>query len=377
MPSSVEARDAFRSRGQEAEIHSHNLDLLRAVAVLCVLVSHVASTFGHRELGSLGRFGVNMFFFHTSFVLMQSLQRMNRTASGWRLTAGFWIRRAFRIYPLAMLVVAFTVLARVPANGVGAYATVGAGALLSNLALTQNLIYAEPVLGPLWSLPLEVQMYFLLPVAYLLVKRYRVSPAWLWLGSVVLALTLPRVNDRLGVFSVGPCFASGIVAFQLQPKSRGYLHAWTWPLILVLAALLFGPFDNVSLGQKIYLAWLVSLLIALAYIYTRDAAKTPLSRATHFLAEISYGVYLSHILVIYFAIKYLRPGVVADLAFLIGLPLISMALFKFVEQPFVAVGRLMSKRVMLLAGISTRRPEPSSTHLQASERSHAGADRAA
>jgi peptidoglycan/LPS O-acetylase OafA/YrhL len=60
---------------------SPNLDILRATAILVVLVSHFPSSMGLGDdpfwgLESIGRMGVRMFFIHTSLVLMLSLQRL-------------------------------------------------------------------------------------------------------------------------------------------------------------------------------------------------------------------------------------------------------------------------------------------------------------
>lgn len=54
-----------------------NLDILRAVAVLLVLVDHSAKFFGGSFdlLHPLGITGVYLFFTHTSLVLMFSLER--------------------------------------------------------------------------------------------------------------------------------------------------------------------------------------------------------------------------------------------------------------------------------------------------------------
>ena len=75
-----------------------NLDVLRAVAVLCVFVDHLADPFtntvGPFSAWELGRLGVLMFFVHTSTVLMASLSRLQQGGrSGWALAKTFYVRR--------------------------------------------------------------------------------------------------------------------------------------------------------------------------------------------------------------------------------------------------------------------------------------------
>src|SRR5215470_9199196 len=88
--------------------NSANLDVLRSTAVLLVLFEHVMYALMVyaplpetilKYILPMGRLGVILFFFHTSLVLMMSMKRI----SGARrsiFVLEFYIRRAFRIYPL-------------------------------------------------------------------------------------------------------------------------------------------------------------------------------------------------------------------------------------------------------------------------------------
>src|SRR3974377_2116998 len=92
-----------------------NLDFVRAVAVLSVVVSHTLVAFrvliiGNWWVGWIGVVGVFVFFVHTSLVLMWSLGRKQHALD-------FYIRRVFRIYPLAMLAIAVTLLFHAPVGG--------------------------------------------------------------------------------------------------------------------------------------------------------------------------------------------------------------------------------------------------------------------
>jgi peptidoglycan/LPS O-acetylase OafA/YrhL len=102
------------------------------------------------RISSLGRLGVILFFVHGSFVLMASLERMSAvTSSPSELVRAFWIRRALRIYPLAIFIIAAVALFHIPAVPDTTYQWIGAGGLLANLLLVQNLIGSANMLGPL------------------------------------------------------------------------------------------------------------------------------------------------------------------------------------------------------------------------------------
>jgi peptidoglycan/LPS O-acetylase OafA/YrhL len=332
---------------------SPNLDLLRAVAVMCVFVSHLLNVFGIRSFGSLGRVGVIIFFVHTSFVLMGSLERLQRDVQdNWQLVAGFWCRRFFRIYPLSILFVVLIALFRIPADpGVG-YQWIGLRAFLSNLALTQNLTYDNNILSVLWSLPLEVQMYMMLPALYLAVRgKRRYVSLGLWVVSVALALVIPAISERLDVFRYGPCFTSGLVAYDLiRNKSwRWALPAWMWPIGIAAAILLFGPHDNLHLGLKIERAWAVSLLLGVLYANVREGSYGGVRPVLHWIAEHSYGIYLSHTIVMGFAF-YTLSGlpmwvrIIVLIAGSIGVPAL---LYVAIERPLVLAGGRVARRMTM------------------------------
>jgi peptidoglycan/LPS O-acetylase OafA/YrhL len=331
---------------------SSNLDLLRAVAVMSVFSAHFVEVFHHRDFGSLGRFGVIIFFVHTSFVLMASLQRLEKTGENdTALAMAFWIRRFFRIYPLAVVFVLLMPLFRIPASPGLTYTWIGLKDFLSNLALTQNLTYSKNILGPLWSLPLEVQMYLMLPFAYLAIrgnKHYR-SLA-LWILSVLLALTIPRISERLNVFLYAPCFTSGIVAFDLiRSKTwKWKLPAWIWPIGIFAAIAMFGPHDNVSLVNKMYRAWALSLFLGVLYANVDEGQFNWMYRIFHWIAEHSYGIYLSHSVVLWVVFYQTArfPPWARVLALIVGAIGIPAALYVSVEKPLILVGGHVARRLL-------------------------------
>jgi peptidoglycan/LPS O-acetylase OafA/YrhL len=329
---------------------SANLDLLRAVAVLCVFFSHLFESLGAVSFGSLGRFGVVIFFVHTSYVLMGSLQRLQRSSeSNAGLVVAFWIRRFFRIYPLAVFFVVLAVVCRIPASPGEFYSWIGVKAFLSNLALTQNLTNSRYILSPLWSLPLEVQMYVLLPFAYLAVsgdKRYRSK--LLWALSVLLALTVPHMSGRLNVFRYAPCFVSGIIAYDLvlHRRRRPRLPAWIWPVGILLLIVLFGPHDNQGLQYKMPRAWVLSLALGVLYANVEELSWGRMQPIFHWIAEHSYGIYLSHCVILWIALDRMPHAAVWVRALMLigGITGASALLYVSIERPLILAGGHIARR---------------------------------
>ncbi len=328
---------------------SANLDFLRATAVTCVYVNHLSWAAGFGNPGSLGRFGVIVFFVHTSLVLMLSLERLEQ--KGVRrpgmLAAVFGIRRFFRIYPLSIFCVLFAPVFLIPASPLISYKWPGAGGFLSNLALAQPLTNSPNVYNVLWSLPLEVEMYCLLPFLYLAVRSSRYRSLAIWLAAAIAAVILPRISLRLIVFSFAPCFTAGIVAYDLSRNMRPRLSAWLWPFVVLLVVAGFGPFDDIPLHDKIHRAWALSLALGLLIPCFDELRWRSLTRASHLVAKYSYGIYLSHNIVFWVAFDVLRGvDAWARLSVLlvgsIGLP---VALYHLIEQPLISAGTRVASRV--------------------------------
>jgi peptidoglycan/LPS O-acetylase OafA/YrhL len=164
-----------------------NLDVLRACAVLGVLANHLDVAVNDPSMTRqwianwLGRAGVLAFFVHTSLVLMSSLERQSGGA------VAFYIRRALRIYPLAMFAVLavrlFHITPWIPQIGRQAHFTLASWkAVGANMLLVQNLVGVRDITSVLWTLPIEVQMYLVLPACYVLATR--------GVGTVLVALAV-------------------------------------------------------------------------------------------------------------------------------------------------------------------------------------------
>lgn len=261
-----------------------NLDLLRAVAVLFVLFSHVLRVGEAQQspaLYAMGQLGVMIFFVHTSLVLMQSLERQH--VGGTALFKRFYIQRICRIYPLSMTLVLAIFFFM---DQHWTYYE-----LFTNLALVQNLTYTRLMSDPLWSLPLEVQMYFMLPFLFVFFRNRPVK--WLlvfWVLTLPIAMLPPVLSPRLGVLAFVPCFLGGVIAWRMGDKER--LPAWVWPLALAVASLAYILFAETR--NNLYARWSVCLALGLTIPWVRQLSMPALNYASKTIAKYSYGIYLFH-----------------------------------------------------------------------------------
>ena len=89
---------------------NRSIEGLRAVAIIYTLIHHLAIPTGHIPklsiyLSQFGSFyvGVDLFFVISGFVITRSLcsSVTEFQVSRWRLMAAFWLKRVFRLLPLA------------------------------------------------------------------------------------------------------------------------------------------------------------------------------------------------------------------------------------------------------------------------------------
>jgi peptidoglycan/LPS O-acetylase OafA/YrhL len=347
-----------------------NLDILRSVAVLAVFASHLLQVIAGRKLGEflvygvptdfLGSIGVLIFFVHTSLVLMQSIERTRTRVFGAALVRNFYIRRAFRIYPLSIFVILIAVVFSIPENALGAtYHWLGMKWFLVNILLIQNLVNGGSISAPLWSLPYEVQMYLILPILFLLV---RAPKRGVRLTAIYVAsLFLGRLDPLLRFV---PCFLAGVIAYRLLETVRPRLPSWSWcPAVLFVV----GIYTSQPRSGK---SWLKDVLVCLAL-----GALIPLFRkstgviatvAAH-VAKYSYGIYLCHTPILW--LLYLRlavPDWERPIWLAIAIVAVPVACYHLIEHPLIQIGNRLANRVCgVPAGVTTeldryrhKAPEP-------------------
>jgi peptidoglycan/LPS O-acetylase OafA/YrhL len=332
---------------------SPNLDFLRANAVLMVLVSHVLGFYGIRRFGpfdleAMGVLGVLMFFVHTSFVLMLSLERQLAKFGRERLFLIFMVRRCFRIYPLSLLVVGVIALFKLPLMGPPwgmHWPSITGHDILFNLLLVQNVTGSPSLPGPLWSLPYEMQMYLLLPALFLLAGKLK--SARTLAGGCLLVTTALAVWIHFGHgyhLKYVPCFLPGILAYKISLRPGPGWPFRGFVLMLWSSVAVFMMLYTVEAG------WAICFILGAAIPQFAPLSSRPLQRASHLIAKYSYGIYLTHFFALWLAfMKFTSlPKVGQWFVFVTAVLLIPIVLYHLVEQPLIRTGRKLAEERLAL-----------------------------
>jgi peptidoglycan/LPS O-acetylase OafA/YrhL len=340
---------------------SVNLDFLRATGLLTVCAVHYADTyFGITSsdyfFGRLGQCALMCFFVHTALVLMWSMERSEK--AGPHIYLPFYVRRFFRLYPLAIVLVllAFFWDARwFPPS------------LWQNLTLTEFIFPSRgpavpATVVPLWSLAVEMEMYLFLPAMFLF---FRDRPASLLMGVWALSIPLCWLQPRLGpefiLLKYLPCFIGGVLAWRLMRNTdRRRLPGWLWPVVLAGVASLWGFFSR---AWPTFSIAMVGLALGTIIPLFRDISAGPVATASSLLTRYSYGGYLWHFPIILFVLRetshddrhfrflplmpvihhYARP--IDLLLIVIAVSVCSIATYHLIEEPGIELGRRLAKRL--------------------------------
>ena len=309
-----------RSEGRFA--HRPALDGLRGLAVAGVLAFHLGAPWARG-----GYLGVSAFFTLSGFLITTLLLREHRDTGSVSLRH-FWLRRARRLMPVALLGIALAsayalvaadaaVSARLPADIVAALAYVANWRfLLSDLSYAE-LFSGDSPLQHYWSLAIEEQFYLLLPLLALLLlgrrsasslegqhlRRFTTVLVLALLVSIIASLLTGGdrayygTDTRLAELLVGVLLAvwhhRSDVRLSSSRRSRNLAGA------LALAGML-ATWTLVDVGTPELHPWLLlvhATLTALVIASVLDASPTSRllsSRPLTELGRISYGVYVFH-----------------------------------------------------------------------------------
>jgi peptidoglycan/LPS O-acetylase OafA/YrhL len=338
------------------EWRHNNFDLIRLLAALQVVIVHSISKFG-LSAGvvavvdtALRLFpGVPIFFLISGFLISASYQRAGSLREYLR-------NRCLRIFPAlwVCLVATISVLAVLIATGAQVKAIASGPWLLwwftqmsSSQFYAADFLQAARLNTPLWTIPVEMEFYLLLPICFALLRRRRGQAALCAVISASLAAHWTLFHTALFT-AVAPylfvldtaapylwIFLTGVLIQRHWAKVSGYVvgRAAGWMAAYVLFALALRHL-HVNPGSVDFNGL---FLLPLAGVVMSCATTSP-DLAARVLKgnDISYGTYVYHWLVITLLLAVTRrhTALLALAAVFVSMGLGTLSWF-LVERPFL------------------------------------------
>lgn len=349
------AADAGRKVGE----YRPEIDGIRAIAVLAVIFFH----FGWLPQGFLG---VDVFFVISGYLITAIIVR--EWQSDTFSLAHFYMRRARRILPLAMVVASAALavgsLVMLPDDLENLAQSTIASNLFSNNILqiltTKNYWDVVNEYKPLmhtWSLGIEEQYYFLYPLILLLIPRTRrhlFATILVVLSTVSLIAYLCPFPDfqkfYLLPFRIFELGAGGLAAIFIKRKLSGRLAGPA--LVLLVLLLTLAPSSWPAEPLLLVIVCLTVLLLAVDIEPTALAKKALQNGLMVGLGKISFSLYMWHqpylAFARYFVFEDLGARQLLVLALLTGAT--SLLSYRFIEQPFRDRKRTSNRAVLLFLG---------------------------
>ncbi|WP_225413872.1 acyltransferase family protein [Stigmatella hybrida] len=350
LPSSPPSVPALPDPRQEG------LDLLRALAILPVLLFHAPETVTHalpeglRHAFTFGWMGVDLFFVLSGYLIGRQVFTTQPEAPTGSLLREFWVKRWTRTLPLYFVVLGTYAFLKplvfgAPFAGGGWHFAF----FLQNYAPLLDFVQS-------WSLCVEEHFYLVLPVlAFALGGRRWPAVVWLVPGALSLVgrmLVSRGLPEGLTALEVVPFLqwpthlhldgmALGVFLARTAPTWRQWPAAWKTACTLlgmgVLSATLALCGPTLHGSARVWVFTGLSVAFALLVVGL-EAMRLPswARKAVYMLAVTSYGTYLWHGLVVrvlertHLSLGFWGLDLLAFLGITVG---VAWATYQAVEKP--------------------------------------------
>lgn len=340
----------------------NNFDLIRLFAASQVAISH---SLHHLQINSYNWLtsilelfpGVPVFFFISGFLISRAFEKSPDVLK-------YSLNRIVRIFP-ALIFCTLISISAVYLTGYFSKVEINPllfiGWSIGQITFVQFFNpdfmrgYGTGVLnGSLWTITVELQFYFVIPIVYLIAKFFRLKITQLLLSFLVTFLLISiftlsladTFRDHLLYKLWNITFAPWVYMFFIgtifQRKFNFcYSHlagrAWIMLPLYLIVALIYQNILDASLGNEINP---ILFILLAATIFSLSYSLPNLSNKLLNRNDISYGVYIYHMPIINLLIY---NGMVANsYYFYLALALtvaLSLTSWKLIERPCLALKR--------------------------------------
>lgn len=311
----------------------HNLDGVRGIAALMVVIYHIfyypnlsylTNLATYQKLTDFGRHGVPIFFVLSGFVITRILLNTRENNDYFR---SFYKKRVLRILPLyyLFLFIFYALFPLISENGVRVDFSLQVPFYfyLQNMIEVFNIKAAGP--GHYWTLSIEEHFYILWPLAVYLVKPKNLGKLIGILLIMVLILRFYMLNAGLPIdkFTFTRIDQILLGAYLALLESRNFFRENRNIIKIGLTGLLAFPFVigiyfitdkffvlSEMTGQSFLGLFFFGMIGYLIFLKDDSIINRILaSRILQFFGKISYGIYVWHVLIIMFLNRHLITGI--------------------------------------------------------------------
>lgn len=319
-------------------IYFPGLNGLRFFSALAVIITHVElikhklgffNIWNNKLIHHLGVIGVSFFFVLSGF-LITYLMLLEKNKFNSISVRKFYLRRILRIWPLyfLLIIVGFFILPKFT------YIPYFSENLSSNfkwniimyILMLPNLAFsfflAVPLIGQLWSIGVEEQFYLIWPVLLKYFKKISINllikflVIWLFIKGLVLVIF--KISDEnwviilknnLAMLKFENMIVGAIGALLLTEEKIKLLNFIYKKYVLLFS--MFGIFISLYIlpdffNDLLHLVHSFFFIIIILNVSCNSSSFLKLENTFYnLLGKISYGIYMYHLIVIYFTIKFL------------------------------------------------------------------------
>jgi peptidoglycan/LPS O-acetylase OafA/YrhL len=291
-----------------------------------------------------GMVGVSIFFVISGY-LITALMLKEEAESGTVSLGAFYARRVCRIFPALLLYVCSLGLL----DAVGAIKTNPGDALSSSLFLCNTtLVKCGYHFEHLWSLAVEEQFYLFWPLLLIVSGRFRTPLVALVfvIAAIIGVMPSMRIAGWINNGASFACISAGVL-YALSPRLRSAfaitqrVPLWIWFVLLVMIL----PFARIRWDSMDAVVLLALPPTIVAAVLVRSGSLLPYRRAARALGGIgliSYSLYLWQAVFSWDADRYLSPWLAQLSILAVAAAWLS---YRFVERPFIDLGRRWSARL--------------------------------
>lgn len=346
------------------------IDALRGIAAILVVIYHSLRAYERNgwpttqletfiitlcnDWLNFGKMGVAVFFIISGFVIPSSLKSGRP-----KPLLVFAISRLARLYPAYWLSLLTAVLVYIWVDGV----SLSPATIIANITMLQQFLGFENVIDVYWTLQIEIIFYVLCAGLFWAnqlgdMKKIEMI-AWAFLAAAVALATVRWLSGMklpvavplaLFLMFAGYVFRdtllNGGVGAAARAKRLGIGFFVMMPLISILAYNV-----DMGFGERWY-SYTFSYLLAFAattWTIFKVRGRFPILA---WCGKVSYSNYLFHYLVIVAFVHLLQASGVVPfsiapflLAIIVTSLIISGLVYRFVEEPFIQIGRKVSTQV--------------------------------